>query len=96
MAAIAQAKSVGLEKGAPDVLVLEPRGGYHGLAIELKAPQGGQLYPEQEVWLRELRRRGYMAVCKRGAAAAITFAADYLEGRVRVEDEEEDSTSDYE
>lgn len=96
MVAIAQAKQVGLEKGAPDILLLEPRGGYHGLALELKHAKGGVLSSEQKVWLEALRRRGYMAVCKNGAPAAIKCIADYLDGQFRAgEEESEDSTSDY-
>lgn len=97
MAAIAQAKQVGLEKGAPDILLLEPRGGYHGLALELKHAKGGVLGSEQKVWLEALRARGYMAVCKNGAPAAIRCIADYLDGRFCADAEGgEDSTSDYE
>lgn len=95
--AIAKAKQVGLEKGAPDILLLEPRGGYHGLALELKHAKGGILSHEQRVWLDALRRRGYMAVCKNGAPAAIKCISDYLDGQFRAGDEDsEDSTSDYE
>lgn len=93
--AIAKAKQVGLEKGAPDLFVLEPRGGYHGLAIELKHPGGGTLSPEQKVWIRSLRERGYMATCERGAASAIERIQRYLAGML-TRDGDDDATSDYE
>lgn len=80
--AIGQAKSVGLEKGAPDLLILEPRGGYHGLAIELKHPRGGVMDDAQRLWLRALRERGYLAVCECGSVAAVAVIKKYLDGQL--------------
>ena len=31
-----KAKATGMKKGVPDLFIYEPRGEYHGLAIELK------------------------------------------------------------
>lgn len=94
--AIGQAKSVGLEKGAPDLLILEPRGGYHGLAVELKHPRGGVFADSQRLWQRALRERGYMAVCECGSVAAVAVIKKYLDGQL-VRDcggEDDDSSSD--
>lgn len=56
-------KAEGVRKGIADFLLLIPRSGYHGLAIEMKRP-GGHLRPEQTEFLRDLVADGYCtAVC---------------------------------
>lgn len=70
----------GLKKGCPDIWVLEPRKGYHGLIIELKRVKGGAVSPEQRDWLYNLNERGYLAVVCRGHAAAIRVIEEYLHG----------------
>lgn len=56
-------KAEGVRKGVADFLLLVPRAGYHGLAVEMKRP-GGRLRPEQEDFLRDLLADGYCtAVC---------------------------------
>lgn len=56
-------KAAGVRKGVADFLLLVPRGGYHGLAIEMKRP-GGILRPEQKEFLQGLLADGYVtAVC---------------------------------
>lgn len=59
----ARMKAQGVRKGCADYLLLVPRGGYHGLALELKAP-GKKTSPEQTEWLRIVFVQGYFtAVC---------------------------------
>lgn len=57
-------------KGVPDVMIFEPRKGYHGLFIELKAEspylKSGKLsrskhIQEQNNYMEMLRERGYKA-----------------------------------
>jgi hypothetical protein len=61
----AQLKAMGMRKGFPDFFIYEPRGPYHGLAIELKRLKGGKLSDSQKQVLEQLAQRGYMAkVCK--------------------------------
>jgi len=71
-----KAKRTGYKKGFPDLFIYEPRGGYNGLAIELKALGsspfkkngdykkdygiGGKRYSQTE-WIENLRLRGYKA-----------------------------------
>lgn len=58
--------------GIPDILIFEPRGGYHGLMIEMKATgvivnkkdgtiRHDEHLIEQNEVLRHLRAKGYMA-----------------------------------
>ncbi|MBQ9416756.1 MAG: VRR-NUC domain-containing protein [Clostridia bacterium] len=70
-------KLMGLQKGFPDLLVLEPRGRYHGLAIEMKAI-GGRVRPEQKEWIEMLKAKGYAASVAYGADHAIALIQEYL------------------
>lgn len=56
-------RKMGLRKGFPDLIVFRARGGYHGLAIEMKYDDG-TVKPEQKQWLKTLSKEGYAcAVC---------------------------------
>jgi VRR-NUC domain len=59
----ARMKAQAVRKGCADYLLLVPRGQYHGLALELKAP-GKKASPEQKEWLALVSGQGYFtAVC---------------------------------
>lgn len=67
--------SEGVKPGVPDICLPVPRGGYHGLYIELKRKEGGKVSANQESWLEKLKQQNYEAVVCRGweeAAEAIT------------------------
>lgn len=53
-------KSMGYRKGTPDIFVAVPKGGRHGLFLELKA-SGGKASPEQNIMLANLQAQGYAA-----------------------------------
>lgn len=54
---------MGYQKGTPDVIILEPRGPYHGLVIEIKWGDN-TTSPEQDEFLDRAKARGYLtAVC---------------------------------
>ncbi len=81
----AKAVSEGYEKGVPDLLVFEPRNGYHGLAIEMKRPRvkgrsNGAVSADQRRWLTEMNSRGYLARVCFGDVAAIDLVALYMMG----------------
>ena len=60
-----KAKATGYVAGFPDLQIIEPRGNYHGLFIELKLNK--KCYPseQQKQWIKDLNDRGYYAkVCK--------------------------------
>ena len=51
-------KRKGYKRGFPDHMILEPRGDWHGMFVELKVGVTKK-NPDQDRWLDELRRRGY-------------------------------------
>lgn len=58
-----KAKRTGYVAGFPDLFIYEPKGGFNGLAIELKV-KGNYASPKQKSWIQNLKDRGYMAeVC---------------------------------
>jgi len=71
-------KATGYVKGFPDIFIYEPRGKYHGLAIELKRESGGTISPEQKLWRDNLKSRGYAAYICRGADEAIETIKQYM------------------
>lgn len=70
-------KRMGYRKGVFDLLFFEPRGLWHGLHIELKAPNG-RTTPEQKTWFSEARKRGYMAFIAIGYDEAVRAIDSYF------------------
>ena len=71
-------KRAGLARGAPDIELPVCKGGYNGLAIELKREKGGQLKQAQKHWLEMLKAQGrYDCVCH-GYRAAIEIIEKYI------------------
>lgn len=54
-------KAEGVKAGVPDIVLPVPRGGYHGLWIELKTDTG-KPSKEQTEWLEYLNSVGYCAL----------------------------------
>ena len=83
-------KKIGQKKGYPDISLPVPRGGYHGLYIELKIKpyrnyKGKMVYSqtskEQKWWLNALNNNGYRAVVCKGYDAAVSEISTYLQYR---------------
>lgn len=70
-------KAEGVRSGVPDLFLLEPRHGFHGLAIEMK-DKGGKLSKAQADWLDWLTGRGYCATVCVGSDVARETIASYL------------------
>lgn len=73
----AKMKGMGVKKGVPDCWILEPRGGYSGLIIELK------IFPkkpteEQVLWMEKLEERGYKAALCYGLGEVFEAVKSYL------------------
>lgn len=84
-------KKEGVKKGAPDLFLPVPCGTYHGLFIEMKAPEirynitnkirsrKGTASTEQKEWLVKLAARGYMCAICYGAKEAIQTIEEYYQ-----------------
>jgi len=79
MAAI-RMKRAGYKAGFPDIAILEPRGKYHGMFVELKVKTYPS--PEQKQWRDDLLARGYYAII-------IPGKLDFWEARKFLEEETE-------
>lgn len=73
-------KRQGVKAGVPDLCLPVPRGGYHGLFIELKT-KTGRLSDNQERWLKALTIEGYKAIVCYGHEEATEALANYIRGR---------------
>lgn len=68
---------MGYRKGTPDILFFEPRGAFHGLLIEFKAPRGTISDAQKDfAWLA--RNRGYKVAFCFSTPAGIAILDEYL------------------
>lgn len=72
-------KAEGVKKGVPDLCLPVPRGGHHGLYVELKRQKGGQVSAEQKAWISALRGQGYRAEVCKGATEAWDVIREYVQ-----------------
>jgi hypothetical protein len=70
-------KKMGLQKSWPDLFFAEPRGGYHGLFIEIKTLHG-DLPDDQKEMLQSLNDRGYRAHVCYGQEDVIKSVTAYM------------------
>ena len=70
-------KAEGVLPGVPDYCLPVPRGGFHGLYIELKSLTG-YASREQKQFIANVRRHGYRAEVCRGWEQAWAVIRDYL------------------
>lgn len=70
-------KAQGVRPGFPDLILPQRRGGFSGLAIELKSATGRPT-PEQLDWLDWLAAQGWQAVVCKGFDAAKDTLAAYI------------------
>lgn len=70
------AKRLGLRAGVPDLFLALPRGGYAGMWIEMKSPNG-KLTTEQEAWLKKLIHQGFQCICGFGFAKVVPAIVNY-------------------
>ena len=73
-------KAMGVRKGVPDVALDIPRGGLHGLRIEMKRRDGGKLSDAQREWIDHYNAIGYRAVVCHGWQEAAKVIEEYLKG----------------
>ncbi len=71
-------KKEGVQKGYPDLLMDIPKGGYHGLRLELKRLNGGVVSKEQKERISVLLEEGYQALVVRGYDETVKAIQEYL------------------
>lgn len=69
-------KAEGLTAGVSDLLFLLPRGGYHGLCIEMKTRTGRQS-AEQKAWQAAVEAQGYLYVVIRSLDEFMKIITNY-------------------
>ena len=72
--------SEGVLAGMPDLCVLEPKNGFHGLFIEMKTKAGVVSDKQSAVGL-QLNAKGYLCLVSRSAPDAIKIIEGYLNGK---------------
>lgn len=71
-------KKAGVKAGVPDLFLPVPRGGFHGLWIEMKRRKGGRVSEEQSWWMHELEKQMYRTVVCHGSDEACDVLYNYL------------------
>ena len=71
-------KEEGVLPGASDLVILEARGGYFGLLVEMKRPDGGSVSEEQQDFMYSARDKGYKAVVCHGTEEAWRAFEKYM------------------
>ncbi len=71
-------KREGVKPGAPDLVLLVPRGGFHGLCIEMKRADGGVVSVAQKKMHGLLAEQGYKVEVSAGSDEAYKALEDYL------------------
>lgn len=72
-------KAEGVKKGVPDLCLPVPRGGYHGLYVEMKRQKRSQTSAEQKAWIAALKALGYRAEVCKGATEAWDVIREYVQ-----------------
>ena len=71
-------KAEGVKAGVPDIFLPAPRGGYHGLFIEMKYGRNKASQPQLR-WIDALAAAGYLAIICYGFEDAQENIISYLE-----------------
>ena len=72
-------KAAGMRAGVPDLCLPVPRGGYHGLYIEMKYGKNKPTQAQNE-WLNALREQGYFTAVCYGFYETVNTIRQYLQG----------------
>lgn len=75
-------KAEGVRAGVPDLQLVVPRNGLHGLFVEMKRRDGvpSDIKQEQKDWHYKLRQKGYAVTVAFGFDMARQAITDYLNG----------------
>jgi len=69
----------GVLSGMPDLAVLKPSHGFHGLFLEMKTREGVESAAQKDI-ARRLNREGYLCLVARSSTDAFKIVSDYLMG----------------
>jgi hypothetical protein len=72
-----QLKRQGFVNGVADLLLIVPRGDYHGLALEMKAPKG-RVSDDQEQMMAVFQSHGWQAMCAWSFDEGVRAITNYL------------------
>lgn len=75
-------KRTGTKAGVPDICLPVPRGGFHGMYIEMKRKKGGVVSDLQADWIKDLSAQGYYCCVCRGWEIAKNKIEEYLSEQV--------------
>ncbi len=70
-------KAEGMFPGVADLILLLPRGGFHGACIEMKS-KSGRMRPEQSEWLENRKKDGYFVVTCYSYEGAVNELETYM------------------
>lgn len=87
----AKLKRMGVQAGYPDLVLDIPKGGYHGLRIELKKLKGGRTQDNQKERIAVLLEEGYYAVVCKGFQDATGTIKKYMAGELLTTDKQGES-----
>jgi len=85
-------KAEGVLPGIPDLCLPVPRGGYHGMYLELKCA-GGTVKPDQWRIMQELHAHGYFVILTNCYHVAMKAIEEYVSCRVMRFEEEGNETN---
>lgn len=71
-------KAAGYRAGFPDLFIYEPRGEFHGLAIEMKRDKKSRVSESQKEWIEALNERGFRGVVCYGFDDAVSVIDSYF------------------
>ena len=74
-------KAEGLKPGIPDISLPIPRGGYHGMYLELKNARGSVKADQWRIMI-ELHKHGYFVALTNSLTKAQCLVLQYLEGEI--------------
>ena len=64
-------RQMGVQRGVPDIIIVDPVGEHVGTVLELKRVSGGVVSSEQKKWLGVFAERGWACIVAKGARDAI-------------------------
>jgi len=76
-----KANTMGYTAGFPDLFLLCPKGGFHGLFMELKNGSKGRVSDNQRAIMDELIKQGYAGGVVRTFEAAKLMVTNYMESK---------------